>query len=246
MWPPKLELRRSGSSGSSSLTMLTVTKCVGESVVYIGLRSSIGKDISPGTDGFIITLRHENLSRITGPLWGGITFSLLLNKTRCWTPCCPCDSSEMFILTKSRQSTFSMHYPHDNVIKWKHFPRYWPFANGWVNNRDAGDLKPIAIIMTSLQWLCGEIPVTSTYHPSYTRGPHLWRPWWGPESTGGNIVSADWWRSQTCSPRPSREERRYKCLRPGEARKSRGTPHHLGNDIKMGLFSILIKIYFNL
>ena len=59
---------------------------------------------------------------------------------------------------------------HDNVIKWKHFPRYCPFVrgihrlpvdsphkgqwrralmfslicawtNGWVNNRDAGDLK---------------------------------------------------------------------------------------------------------
>ena len=60
---------------------------------------------------------------------------------------------------------------HDGVIKWKHFPRYWPFVwgfhrspvnslhkgqwrgalifplicvwtNGWVNNRDAGDLRP--------------------------------------------------------------------------------------------------------
>ena len=59
---------------------------------------------------------------------------------------------------------------HDDVIKWKHFPRYWPFArgfhrspvksphkgqwrgalmfsvisawiNGWVNNREAGDLR---------------------------------------------------------------------------------------------------------
>ena len=59
---------------------------------------------------------------------------------------------------------------HDDVIKWKHFPRYWPFARGihrspvnsthkgqwlgalmlslicvwtnaWVNNRDAGDLR---------------------------------------------------------------------------------------------------------
>ena len=58
--------------------------------------------------------------------------------------------------------------PYDDVIKWKHFPRYWPFArgihrspvnaphkgqwraalmfslicariNGWVNNREAGD-----------------------------------------------------------------------------------------------------------
>ena len=59
---------------------------------------------------------------------------------------------------------------HDDVIKWKHFPRYWPFArgihrspvnsphkgqwrgalmfslicvwiNGWVNNHEAGDLR---------------------------------------------------------------------------------------------------------
>ena len=59
---------------------------------------------------------------------------------------------------------------HDDVTKWKHFPRYWPFVrgthrspvnsphkgqqrralifslicvwiNGWVNNREAGDLK---------------------------------------------------------------------------------------------------------
>ena len=60
--------------------------------------------------------------------------------------------------------------PHDDVIKWKHFPRYWPFVQGihrwpvnsphkgqwrgalvfslicawvnsWVNNPEAGDLK---------------------------------------------------------------------------------------------------------
>ena len=59
---------------------------------------------------------------------------------------------------------------HDNVIKWKHFPRYWPFVRGihrspvnsphkgqwrgalmfsficawintWVNNREAGDFR---------------------------------------------------------------------------------------------------------
>ena len=58
----------------------------------------------------------------------------------------------------------SMH--HDDVIKWKHFPRYWPFVrspvnsphkgqwcralmfslicawmNAWLNNRDVGDLR---------------------------------------------------------------------------------------------------------
>ena len=55
---------------------------------------------------------------------------------------------------------------HDDVIKWKHFPRYWPFVrrihrspvnspqkasdaelwcflwiNGWANNRETGDLR---------------------------------------------------------------------------------------------------------
>ena len=61
-------------------------------------------------------------------------------------------------------------YKHDDVIKWKHFPRYWPFMrgihrspvnsshkgqwrgalmfslictriNGWVSNRETGDLR---------------------------------------------------------------------------------------------------------
>ena len=61
-------------------------------------------------------------------------------------------------------------YRNDDVIKWKHFPRYWPFVreihrspvnsphkgqwrgalmfslirvwiNGWVNNRKAGDMR---------------------------------------------------------------------------------------------------------
>ena len=68
---------------------------------------------------------------------------------------------------------------HDDVIKWKHFPLYWPFVrgirrssvnsphkgqwrgafvfslicawtNGWVNNRGAGGLDAIALILTSL------------------------------------------------------------------------------------------------
>ena len=69
---------------------------------------------------------------------------------------------------KSAHST--VNHNHDDVIKWKHFPCYWPFVrgihrfpvnspykgqwrgavmfslidariNGWVNNREAGDLK---------------------------------------------------------------------------------------------------------
>ena len=72
------------------------------------------------------------------------------------------------------------HQGHDDIIKWKHFPQNWPFVrgihrspvefphkgqwhralmfslicawtNGWANNRDAGDMRPIVLIMTSLQ-----------------------------------------------------------------------------------------------
>ena len=66
------------------------------------------------------------------------------------------------------------HFTYDDVIKWKHFPRYWPFVpgihrspvnsphkgqwrgalmfnlvcvwiNGWVNNRETGDLRPYRV-----------------------------------------------------------------------------------------------------
>ena len=46
------------------------------------------------------------------------------------------------------QQQFSL---HDDVIKLKHVPRYWPFVrgnspvtgefHGWVNNREAGDVR---------------------------------------------------------------------------------------------------------
>ena len=72
------------------------------------------------------------------------------------------------ILPKRHEGDTSQH--HDDVIKWKHFPRYWPLVqgihrspvnslhkgqwrgalrlslifvwiNGWENNREAGDLR---------------------------------------------------------------------------------------------------------
>ena len=68
------------------------------------------------------------------------------------------------------RTAMDCHGHNDDVIKWKHFPRYWPFVrgiprspvnsphkghwrgalmfslicariNGWVNNREAGDLR---------------------------------------------------------------------------------------------------------
>ena len=83
---------------------------------------------------------------------------------------------------------------HDDVIKWKHFPRYWPFVrginrspvksphkgqwrgalmftlicarkNGWVNNREAGDLRRhhahyVVIVMQRL--ISGRIAMYTT------------------------------------------------------------------------------------
>ena len=79
---------------------------------------------------------------------------------------------ESYILCIARNYPHPQHnYSHDDVIKWKHFPRYWPFVReipghrwlpltmasdaelwcffllicawtyGWVNNRDADDLR---------------------------------------------------------------------------------------------------------
>ena len=81
----------------------------------------------------------------------------------------------LIYITRSVTAGCSYHavvslWNHDDVIKWKHFPRYWPFMRGnqrspvnlphkgqwrgslkfslicvwincWVNNREAGDLR---------------------------------------------------------------------------------------------------------
>ena len=115
---------------------------------------------------------------------------------------------------------------HDDVIKWKHFPRYWPFArgihrspvnsphkgqgrgalkfslicvwiNGWVNNREAGDLRRyrahydvIVMIMETLPMLLalcagGYSFVITVCHLFI----HVMRPqchWSNPDGYGGN------------------------------------------------------------
>ena len=103
--------------------------------------------------------------------------------------------------------------PHDDVIKWKHFPRYWPFVqgihrspmnsphkgqwrgalmfslmcvwiNGWVNNREAGDLRchraHYDVTVITLKW---ERPlgITSTETPGLSK----WQR---------NLISALQWR----------------------------------------------------
>ena len=100
-----------------------------------------------------------------GPFWQD-TFDIYDRKTHHW------HTLAVFGETHQIESiiTYQFGYLHDNVIKWKHFPRYWPFVrgihrslvnslhegqwrgalifslicvwiNGWVNNRKAGDLR---------------------------------------------------------------------------------------------------------
>ena len=74
------------------------------------------------------------------------------------------------LICRVHPRTVPLKWRHDDVIKWIHFPRYWPFVrgihrspvnsphkgqwrgaliftlicariNGWVNNREAGDLR---------------------------------------------------------------------------------------------------------
>ena len=81
-----------------------------------------------------------------------------------WSPQLP---TEMTLISRC---IYTIWTKHDDVIKWKHFPRYWPFVtgihrspvdsphkgqwheallfslncawtNGWANNQDAGDLR---------------------------------------------------------------------------------------------------------
>ena len=82
---------------------------------------------------------------------------------------CDCMVDEGYIMVKPHENHCCF-TGHDDVIKWKHFPRYWPFVRGihrspvnsphkgqwcgalkfflicawikrWVNNREAGDLR---------------------------------------------------------------------------------------------------------
>ena len=103
------------------------------------------------------SIGHRWIPIIKGQCCGALRFPLVLTWTSYWT------HSGVFDDLKSND------VQHDDVIRWKHFPRYWPFVrgihrspvnsphkgqrrgalmfslicawiNGWVNNDKAGDL----------------------------------------------------------------------------------------------------------
>ena len=102
----------------------------------------------------------------TNGIWGIIRYNRKLQDlATAWLDVkCPCKEQSMEKDTRKTWVT------HDDVIKWKHFPRYWPFGrrihrspvnsphkvqwsgdlmfslicdwiNGWVNNSEADDLR---------------------------------------------------------------------------------------------------------
>ena len=111
-----------------------------------------------GSDNGLAPVRRQAIIWINGSLiYRRIEASLGLNELiPCFTTIRPCDQTRVAI--------------HDDVIKWKHFPRNWSFVwgihrspvnsphkgqwrgalmfsliyawiNDWVNNREAGDLR---------------------------------------------------------------------------------------------------------
>ena len=148
---------------------------------------------------FIITSSNGNFIPVTGPLWGESTGDrwVPLTKSMTWSfsvfivlhlnKCLRKQTRRRWFETQScslwrhcnvgnesaLSNTVEFHIiapQHDDVIKWKHFPRYWPFVrgihrspvnsphkgqrrgalmfslicvwiNGWVNDREAGDLR---------------------------------------------------------------------------------------------------------
>ena len=115
--------------------------------------------------GFFLCLKWLNLN------FFGFRYFSLTDDITCWSI-----SHDMFIsfclfdLYISKLVKWGKWSEHGDVIKWKHFPRYWPFVrgihrstvnfphkgqwrgalmfsliyarvNGWVNNREVGDLR---------------------------------------------------------------------------------------------------------
>ena len=112
--------------------------------------------------------------------------SLFCINTPRWTMCLfhPGRMIYMYIYIYTYIYIYRSQSPHDDVIKWKHFPRYWPFLrgihrspvnsphkgqwrralmfslicawiNGWVNNREAGDLRHYRAHYDVSVMLCG-------------------------------------------------------------------------------------------
>ena len=122
----------------------------------------------------------------------------------------------------------TMMYYHDDVIKWKLFPLYWPFVrgihrssvnsphrgqgrgallfsliyawiNGWVNNREAGDLRRLGayydVTLMTLLLCCRLYDHAFLGMTSWFRSDLLFL-WLHYEGFGQQKRAITWWRHQ--------------------------------------------------
>ena len=132
---------------------------------------------------------------------------------------------------------------HDDVIKWRHFPRYWPFCgefpvnsphkgqwrealmfslicawtNSWLNNRVAGVLRRhrAHYDVNVKRYIIYEI----VDHHQLTCAPHSpppWAPGWGGPDWPHTNAPCDCHPSRTACRRPGRRSH-PPCIRPAGA-----------------------------
>ena len=106
----------------------------------------------------ILACRMLGAKRLPGPMLTSYNCTITNSNSKMWMKIRTCSFKNVHLKM------------HDDVIKWKHFPRYWPFVwgirrspvnsphkgqwrgalmfslicawiNVWVNNREAGDLR---------------------------------------------------------------------------------------------------------
>ena len=127
---------------------------VGPMLAHINFAISVLIEALPGPTYFMV---WANVVPVSSTWVATVHISREPKNTRIWR--CQCHTSTLHEAC------------HDDVIKWKHFPRFWPFVrgihrspvnslqkgqwrgalifslicvwiNGWVNNHEAGDLRP--------------------------------------------------------------------------------------------------------
>ena len=114
-----------------------------------------------------------------------------------------------FVLSLELRLLDTHPYPHyhlyDDVIKWKHFPRYWPFVrgihrcpvnsphkgqwrgalmfslictriNGWVNNHEAGDLRRHRVHYDVIEMISFNLNIRSLMTEEYHHVVHPEHP----------------------------------------------------------------------
>ena len=186
---------RNSSSGDISSKQIFADRIIAILLILTGLlkgdelmvrSSQISRSVWPGGDilwtmvisffswiGPVAMLYHFNWAlylrvQLTTSLhWFGSWLSHYVNQ---WRPSHTCHPISVCLNNQHTVGFHIKHITHGDVIKWKHFPRYWPFVrgihrspvnsphkgqwrgalmftlicariNGWVNNGEAGDLR---------------------------------------------------------------------------------------------------------